>query len=311
MGARISAFFSKQPDEPEFRIIDVARGGYGLSKEQAAIPDNSINTAKYNLVTFLPRSLFEQFRRAANIYFLVISVLMLVGTYTSLFDSPLAPFSTLMPLIMVLVITMAKEGMEDLKRHRSDHMVNNKRMASVLSTAAPGHFEQIPWRAVRVGSIVQVLGGEEIPADLVLLTSSEPNGVAYVETSNIDGETNLKIRSSAPTRPSLPAGPVWSSAEELHSLAMALEYERPNPRIHFFTGTLKLEEQSETAETVTRTVPVDQANVLLRGSSLKNTRWALGLVVYTGKETKIVKNARSAPSKRYVLCIYHCLLEIH
>ncbi|KAG5185933.1 hypothetical protein JKP88DRAFT_310634 [Tribonema minus] len=305
----------------EYRTIDAVRGGFSVSKEQRAIPDNSIDTAKYNLITFLPRSLFEQFRRAANIYFLVISVLMVLGTYTSLFNSPLTPFSTLIPLVMVLVITMGKEGIEDLKRHRSDHLVNNRRMAEVLSTLNPGAFDRVAWRKVRVGNIVQVHNGDEIPADMVLLASSEPNGAAYVETSNIDGETNLKIRSAAPTRASPPAGPAWSSPGALHSLAMSIEYERPNPRIHFFTGTLRVAERGGTAGGVAtpapsvdseggggeggaggaggmREVPVDQSNVLMRGSSLKNTRWALGLVVYTGKETKIIKNARSAPSKR-------------
>ena len=133
MGAQIVSFFSPQAAAPvsEFRQISVARGVYSVSAEQAAIPNNSINTAKYSLISFIPRSLFEQFRRVANIYFLVISILMLLGTYTPLFDSPLAPFSTLTPLIMVLIITMAKEGLEDLKRHRSDHMVNNRYRTSL------------------------------------------------------------------------------------------------------------------------------------------------------------------------------------
>lgn len=85
--------------------------------------DNSIVTSKYNVVTFFPRSLFEQFRRIANVYFLVISILMMVGWYTSLFVSPLSPFSTLVPLILVLGVTMIKDGAEDLKRHRSDKRV--------------------------------------------------------------------------------------------------------------------------------------------------------------------------------------------
>lgn len=74
----------------------------------------------------------------------------------------------------------------------------------------------------RVDRIMKVCDKEEIPADVVLLTSSETGGVAYIETANVDGETNLKIRTSAPTRPGQPPGPAWSSAEELHGIAMSV-----------------------------------------------------------------------------------------
>lgn len=113
-----------RPEVKPFRTIDILREGVTAGPEQSAMADNSVVTSKYNLVTFVPKSLFEQFRRIANIYFLVISVLMMLGWYTDLFESPLAPFSTLIPLILVLGVTMVKDGAEDLKRHRSDKRVS-------------------------------------------------------------------------------------------------------------------------------------------------------------------------------------------
>lgn len=112
-----------RPEVQPFRTIDVLREGVSAGPVQSVMADNTVVTSKYNVVTFVPRSLFEQFRRIANIYFLVISVLMVLGTYTSLFTSPLKPYSTLVPLVLVLLVTMVKDGAEDLKRHRSDKRV--------------------------------------------------------------------------------------------------------------------------------------------------------------------------------------------
>ena len=116
-----------KPELSPFRRIDVLRDGVTLGREQHLMANNVVVTSKYNAVTFMPRSLFEQFRRIANIYFLVISILMIIGTYTTLFTSPLTPWSTLIPLFLVLLVTMVKDGVEDLKRHRSDKRVRNTR----------------------------------------------------------------------------------------------------------------------------------------------------------------------------------------
>lgn len=115
-----------RPEVQPFRTITVLREGVSADAEQCLMANNSVVTSKYNLITFVPRSLFEQFRRIANVYFLVISVLMMLGTYTELFSSPLKPYSTIVPLVLVLMVTMVKDGAEDLKRHRSDKRVREE-----------------------------------------------------------------------------------------------------------------------------------------------------------------------------------------
>jgi phospholipid-transporting ATPase len=135
---------------------------------------------------------------------------MLIGTYTTLFDSPLIAWSTLIPLVIVLVITMTKEGLEDLKRHKADRDTNNRRVKKVSDTK---DLEEVHWHEVRVGDLIYVQNNEEIAADMILLaTSDSSGGSAFVETANIDGETNLKMKKSTRTTKT---GSVWKEANEL------------------------------------------------------------------------------------------------
>lgn len=137
---------------------------------------------------------------------------MLIGTYTYAFDSPITPWSTILTLAIVLLISIGKEGVEDLKRHRADYLTNNQK-AQIINrnpiSKTPSN-KDISWRNIRVGNIIKVYNNQELPADIILLTSSENHGIAYVETSNIDGESNLKIKMSAKTSPD---GPKWSTID--------------------------------------------------------------------------------------------------
>uniref|UniRef100_A0A3Q2VUN1 Phospholipid-transporting ATPase n=1 Tax=Haplochromis burtoni TaxID=8153 RepID=A0A3Q2VUN1_HAPBU len=140
------------------------------------------------------------------------------------------------------------------------------------------------WKQVAVGDIVKVTNGQHLPADMVIVSSSEPQAMCYIETSNLDGETNLKIRQGLP----LTAG--LQTLEDLMALSGRLECEGPNRHLYDFTGTLRLENQNP--------VPLGPDQVLLRGAQLRNTQWVVGIVVYTGHDSKLMQNSTKAPLKR-------------
>ena len=146
---------------------------------------NSVTTGKYTIATFLIKFLIAFYMNYANLFFLFISMLQLVGNLGST-----SKYGTALPLFVIMLLTASKELLEDSKRHAQDTVVNN-RLVKVLNGQ---NFVPKRWYEVKVGNIVRVENAEFFPADLLLLSSSEPEGICYIETSNLDGETNLKIR---------------------------------------------------------------------------------------------------------------------
>ncbi|XP_010159015.1 PREDICTED: phospholipid-transporting ATPase IB-like, partial [Eurypyga helias] len=145
-------------------------------------------------------------------------------------------------------------------------------------------WQNIMWKEVAVGDIVKVTNGQHLPADMIIVSSSEPQAMCYIETANLDGETNLKIRQGLSQTASL------QSREELMKVSGRIECEGPNRHLYDFTGNLRLDGQSP--------VPVGPDQILLRGAQLRNTQWVLGIVVYTGHDTKLMQNSTKAPLKR-------------
>lgn len=143
---------------------------------------NSIRTSKYTWYSWAPLSLLFQFKRAANVYFLWISIL------TCLPWSPKNPASMIYTFVGVLFFTMLKELYEDIHRMRGDKEVNNKK-AYVLDRET-GEFRKKAWKNLKYGDIVKVMKDEEFCADLVLVCAKDD--IIFVDTMNLDGETNLK-----------------------------------------------------------------------------------------------------------------------
>ncbi|KAG2438842.1 hypothetical protein HXX76_005382 [Chlamydomonas incerta] len=195
------------------------------TEEHLPYRGNYASTTKYTLLTYLPKALFEQYRRVANIFFTLMAALSLTPF------SPLRPWTCWTPLVLVVGVSMIKEAREDYKRYKQDREVN-ERPTRVLDRKT-GKFVTVPWKALRVGDIVQVCRDQYLPADLVLLTTSGDEGTCYIETMNLDGETNLKIKAAPDETRCL-------EESDLAGLNVIVDCEGPNSRLYQFTGNLRL-----------------------------------------------------------------------
>jgi len=266
--------FRPKSDAPKLiRRIQINFGAGTMQNKLHKFTNNYVSTTKYSLLTFLPKSLIMQFMRVANIYFLVITIL------TNLSFSPKQPASQIMTFVMVLFFTMVKEGFEDLQRFKQDREVNKAPMT--VFSREQNSFKQIKCEDIQVGDLVRVERDQAFPADILLLGTSAESGIAFVNTINLDGETNLKEKIC------LKETKQWSIDEILHKAGM-IDCEGPSEYLEAWEGNI---------QTDGRKLPCDIKQLCLRGTTLKNTEFILGIAVYTGHHTKLMKNAKHPRSK--------------
>lgn len=141
------------------------------------------------------------------------------------------------------------------------------------------------WEDVKVGDFVKIYDNESIPADVIICATSEEENVAFVETKNLDGETNLKSRSACPALTHLHDAKACAEPNNPFSV----DCEQPNNNMYRLTATVVMPNGK---------YPIDLDQTLLRGTVLRHTKWVIGLVIYTGQDTKIVLNSGGTPSKR-------------
>lgn len=291
---------------------------------------NTITSSKYNIYTFLPKQLKAQFSKLANCYFMVVAIMQMIPLW-----STTGHYTTIIPLLIFMSISIAREGFDDWRRHLHDKEENGK-IAHVLEEDADlASFdtqsihtimtETIPigepassaaslnmpyteknlftnsalmarynlktyktkWKDVKVGDILVINENEWVPADVVLLAVDGDQPEAFVETMALDGETSFKSRFPHPelTRH-------CSKASSLKNASCLFTTEDPNPDLYNFEGHFNYDG---------RDFALGPENVVYRGSVLRNTRAALGMVVFTGEESKIrmnnLKNPRTKAPK--------------
>ncbi|KAI0367307.1 phospholipid-transporting ATPase 1 [Pilatotrama ljubarskyi] len=370
---------------------------------------NKVRTSKYTIVTFIPKNLYEQFRRVANLYFLALVIVQVF----SIFGAP-SPQTSALPLLFILTVTAIKDGIEDYRRAVLDEEVNNSAVTKLgnwrnvnqpkdprswyeklLGINPPGkvtrgvrklrereagegmeivlskggdertsvstlpvndsssemgfygagrklediqsvdshsyppqeskptwgggsgslnayqqsihgrssvgvvdynkrvsglaRWERTLWKKLEVGDIVLLRENEQVPADIVVLSTSDADNMCYLETKNLDGETNLKPRKSVKATSSI------TSEEDLERISFVLDSEPPHANLYLYHAVLRYKDPSS-GEEKQESVGINE--LLLRGCTLRNTTWVIGLVVFTGADTKIMLNGGDTPSKR-------------
>uniref|UniRef100_A0A4W3I3K2 Phospholipid-transporting ATPase n=1 Tax=Callorhinchus milii TaxID=7868 RepID=A0A4W3I3K2_CALMI len=239
--------------------------------------NNRIQTTKYTLLNFVPRNLFEQFHRVANIYFLFIVALNWVPLVEA-FKKEI----TMMPLVIVLLIIAIKDAIEDFRRYKFDQQLNN-RVTDVYDKEEKDYVPQW-WKEVHVGDFIRLNCNELIPADMVLLYSSDDDGICHIETSNLDGETNLKQREVV-------KGLIELDFEiNPEMFRSRIECENPNNDLNKFKGFIENENKIKFG--------LSNKHLLLRNCTIRNTEAVVGIVVYAGHETKALLNNSGPRYKR-------------
>ncbi len=261
---------------------------------------NYVRTTKYTVITFLPKSLLIQFRRLANIYFLITAIIQFIPAV-----SPLTPWSGILPLAFVLAISMLREGIEDYGRYQEDLRTNSQPIRVLNSEPPrkeemerkkaqikqehpdfdfgfPACFDVVRSQDLRVGQVVLICEDEVFPADLVLLGTSDKDGKAYIETAMLDGEKSLKLRTTDPD-----VNPLCHKDRFIFHAKVRCE--RPTHELDRFGASIF----GRNVKSV-----VTDRQLLMKGAKLKNTQWITGVVTFTGEQTKLLLNANRGRMKQ-------------
>jgi len=236
-------------------------------------PSNRISTTKYNAFNFFPKMLFEQFRKVTNIFFLCVVIITFVPQV-----SPVSPYTSFIPLAFIIAVSALREAYEDINRFKADHKVNYRKY-KVLQ--ADGTKKEVNSKDLRVGDILYLEKNSTLPADVLLLKSALNNSVCYVETAQLDGESNLKQLKGIKELDAM-------TEQDFMKMKATVECEEPHPLLYTFHARLKMGHD---------VIALDTKQLLLRGVAIRNTPWTYGVIVYGGSDSKLSLNQRNPPSK--------------
>ena len=249
---------------------------------------NQEENSKYNLITFVPVVLFNQFKQFGNFFYLIMSASQFVPELKVGFL-----FTYISPLAFVVLVSMAKELYDDINRRLQDKKTNSTLINILNFDKDNKKMEIIQKKAsdLLVGDIIELKKNSRVPADiLVLKTFNESNdNQAFIRTDQLDGETDWKLRK---------APGITQQMEEINFFTNdnIAECEPPSKLIYNFEGVIKCKN--------------NEGEIKKEPLNLENTMWAstvvasqkiIGIIIYTGKETRARMNSSTPKVKIGIL----------
>ena len=255
------------------------------------IKNNKITTTKYNLLTLLPKGLLLQFTRLANIFFLFTAIIQSIPVI-----SPLTSLTAIVPLIFVLGVSLIREFIEDWTRKSYDDMSNREEVVVFRD----GSFKKDYSQSLRIGEVIIVPEGRTIPADMILIDSGLREGIAYVETSSLDGEKALKFKLA--NKQTIGVFSEENNKREINfrNLVIGGEVEicPPNQNLNEISGKIKFFlKKNDVIKANYVYYEISIKEFILKGSILRNSNWIVGIIVYTGMNNKIILNSKKPRTK--------------
>ncbi|CAF0909288.1 unnamed protein product [Didymodactylos carnosus] len=264
------SFFRNKSHKTQPRNVTIGH----RESNQTFYPRNVIRNQKYNILTFIPLVLFEQFRFFLNLYFLVMACTQFFPAFRIGYL-----YTYWGPLGFVLCVTMIKEAIDDIKRAYRDKELNSQ----VYSLIRNGKRQQVPSSDLKVSDVIVIQKNQRIPADVVLLQTSDKSGTCFIRTDQLDGETDWKLRIAIPTTQQIDDISILTTDT---AVLGKIHAEPPRLDIHEFNGVLSLKNDE----------PLSVENILWAGTVLA-TGESVCCVIYTGSDTRSVLNTSKPRNK--------------
>jgi len=239
-------------------------------------PPNIIRNQKYNVFTFIPIVLYNQFKFFLNFFFLLMACSQFIPELRIGYL-----YTYWVPLGFVISVSLIREAVDDIRRYQRDCEVNSSRYCKLTSKGQVS----IASSELKVGDIIFVEKGQRVPADMILLRTTEHSGSCFIRTDQLDGETDWKLRLAVPLTQKYK-----NSAEDLLEIEASIYAEKPQKDIHSFIGKFSATSPNAGEEPL----------------SIENTMWsntivasgtAIGVVIYTGPECRATMNNSKPRSK--------------
>ena len=246
---------------------------------------NKEENNKFNVFTFFPITLFNQFRQFGNLFYLIMTITQFIPTLAVGFL-----FTYIAPLAFVVAVSMGKELYDDINRRIQDKKTNSTKITIIINIGNSIQRGEKNASDLQIGDVVELKKDGRVPADLVVLKTfnEAKDNQAFIRTDQLDGETDWKLRKAPGITQNMDESKLFSSSLEY-------EYEPPSKLIYEFKGVVKC-----------KTEEGDKKEPL----NLENTMWAstvvasqkvIGVVIYTGKETRAKMNLSTPKLKLGIL----------